>query len=173
MRLQQNRLAYFAFFTIYYCLKPLYTTLNRNAKENGNHSFLVREERYMSERRTIRKKLVAAAAAAVAVAGIGAASVTIIPTGYTGVRTTFGQVSQNTIPSGFSLKIPLVQSVERVNNKQQDIIFSDKVWSETQQRTAIYYSDVTVTYQINPEKSAWIYSHVTNYKDNLVSSFEQ
>lgn len=123
----------------------------------------------MTERRTIRKKLLAAAVAAVAVVGIGAASVTIIPTGYTGVRTTFGQVSQNTVPSGFSLKIPLIQSVEKVNNKQQDIIFSDKVWSETQQRTAIYYSDVTVTYQINPEKSSWIYSHVTNYKDNLVS----
>lgn len=123
----------------------------------------------MTERRTIRKKLLAAAVAAAAVVGIGAASVTIIPTGYTGVRTTFGQVSQNTVPSGFSLKIPLIQSVEKVNNKQQDIIFSDKVWSETQQRTAIYYSDVTVTYQINPEKSSWIYSHVTNYKDNLVS----
>lgn len=123
----------------------------------------------MTERRTIRKKLLAAAVAAAAVVGIGAASVTIIPTGYTGVRTTFGQVSQNTVPSGFSLKIPLIQSVEKVNNKQQDIIFSDKVWSETQQRTAIYYSDVTVTYQINPERSSWIYSHVTNYKDNLVS----
>ena len=60
--------------------------------------------------------------------------------------------------------------MEKVNNKQQDVTFRDQIWSETNQRTAIYYENVTVTYQINPEKSAWIYAHVTNYRDNLVSS---
>ncbi len=97
------------------------------------------------------------------------ASIVIIPTGYTGVKTTFGQVDSQPVPSGFSTKIPFVQNVEKVNNKQQDIVYEDKIWSETKERTAIYYADVTVTYQINPEKSAWIYAHVTNYRDNLVS----
>ncbi len=96
-------------------------------------------------------------------------SVVVIPTGYTGVRTTFGQIDSRPMPSGFNLVIPYVQKVERVNNKQQDIVFGDKVWSETSNRTAIYYEDITVTYQINPEYSAWIYANVTNYRDNLVS----
>lgn len=96
-------------------------------------------------------------------------SIVVIPTGYTGVRTTFGQIDSRPVPSGLSLVIPYVQKVEKVNNKQQDIVFRDKVWSETSNRTAIYYEDVTVTYQINPEYSAWIYSNVTNYRDNLVS----
>lgn len=96
-------------------------------------------------------------------------SFTIIPTGSTGVRTTFGQIDEMTVQNGFNWKIPFVQSIKTVNNKQQDIEFKDEVWSETSNRTAIYYKGITVTYQINPEKSAWIYANVSNYKDSLVS----
>jgi regulator of protease activity HflC (stomatin/prohibitin superfamily) len=105
----------------------------------------------------------------VLVAMILASSITVIPTGYTGVRTTFGQISEKPVSSGLKLKVPLIQSIEKVNNKQQDIIFNSQIWSETKERTAIYYADVTVTYQITPEKSTWIYANVTNYRDNLVS----
>ena len=38
-----------------------------------------------------------------------ACSYTIIPTGYTGVRTTFGQIDSKTVQNGFNWKIPLVQ----------------------------------------------------------------
>lgn len=96
-------------------------------------------------------------------------SFVIIPTGYTGVRTTFGQVSEDAVPNGFNWKIPFVQSIEKMNNKQQDVTFDGQVWSETNERTAIYYEGVTLTYQINPEKSTWIYANVTNYKEALVS----
>lgn len=96
-------------------------------------------------------------------------SFVIIPTGYTGVRSTFGQIDEVTVQNGFNWKLPFVQSVEIVNNKQQDIVFDGQVWSETSDRTAIYYEGITVTYQINPEKSAWIYANVSNYKDTLVS----
>ena len=98
-------------------------------------------------------------------------SFVIIPTGYTGVRTTFGQIDDITVQNGFNWKIPFVQKINKVNNKQQDLTFdTDKIWSETVSRTAVYYQGITVTYQINPEKSAWIYANVANYKDNLVSS---
>lgn len=96
-------------------------------------------------------------------------SFVIIPTGYTGVRSTFGQIDEVTVQNGFNWKLPFVQSIEVVNNKQQDIVFEGQVWSETSERTAIYYEAITVTYQINPEKSAWIYANVSNYKDALVS----
>ena len=49
-------------------------------------------------------------------------SFTIVPTGYTGVRTTFGQIDANVVEPGFSFKIPYVQSIQKVNNKQQDIL---------------------------------------------------
>lgn len=94
----------------------------------------------------------------------------IIPTGYTGVRSTFGQISEETVQNGFNWKIPFVQKIETVNNKQQDIVFEDKIWSETANRTAVYYKNVTVTYQIDASKSAWVYANISNYKDSLISS---
>lgn len=93
-----------------------------------------------------------------------------VPTGYTGVRTTFGQIDQRTVPNGINFKLPFIQSIELVNNKQQDITDNSQIWSETSERTAIYYENITVTYQISPDASAWIYSHVTNYENNLVTS---
>ena len=96
-------------------------------------------------------------------------SIVVIPTGYSGVKTTFGQIDQRTVPNGINFKIPFIQSVEKVNNKQQDIEFNDKVWSETKSRTAVYFENVTVTYRINPEKSAWVYANVSSYRENLVT----
>ena len=93
----------------------------------------------------------------------------IIPTGYTGVKSTFGQIDETTIQNGANWKIPFIQKIEKVNNKQQDIVFDGQIWSETSERTALYYDGITVTYQINPEMSAWIYANVSNYKENLVT----
>lgn len=100
-------------------------------------------------------------------------SFTIIPTGYTGVRSTFGQINKNTVSNGFNFKIPFVEKIEKVNNKQQDIVFEDEdvTWNcETLNWTTIFYSNVTVTYQISKEKSPWIYANVTNYDDDLITA---
>lgn len=96
-------------------------------------------------------------------------SFAIIPTGYTGVRITFGQIDNRTVQNGFNWKIPFVQKISQVNNKQQDIAYSGQVWSETSERTILYYEGVTVTYTINSEKSAWIYANISDYKKNLIS----
>ena len=96
-------------------------------------------------------------------------SVKIIPTGYTGVRTTFGQVSKNVVQSGLNFKIPFVQSISLVNNKQQDVTFDNVISSETSERNEVFFTGITITYQINAEKSSWIYANVSNYKNNLVS----
>lgn len=98
-----------------------------------------------------------------------ACSFVIIPTGYTGVSSIFGQINETPLPNGFNWVIPFIQNVEKVNNKQQDITYEGQVWSETSEQTVLYMEDVTITYQINPEKSAWIYSHITNYTKNLIS----
>jgi regulator of protease activity HflC (stomatin/prohibitin superfamily) len=96
-------------------------------------------------------------------------SVAIVPTGYTGVRTTFGQVSQATVPQGINWKIPFVQSIDLVNNKQQDIAISTQVWGETSEKTPVYAKDVTVTYQISGAKSAWLYSNVSRSDKDLIT----
>lgn len=95
-------------------------------------------------------------------------SFSIIPTGYTGVKTTFGQISENTLPAGLNFKAPFFQSIEKVNNKQQDIYFENQIWGESSERTAVYGAQITVSYQINPDKSAWIYANVADYTKNLI-----
>lgn len=97
-------------------------------------------------------------------------SFVIIPTGYTGVRTTFGQIDQVSVQNGFNFKVPFIQSIKTVNNKQQDIEVSGQIWSESKEQVQVYYDAITITYQINPEKSAWIYANVSNYQDSLITS---
>lgn len=93
----------------------------------------------------------------------------VIPTGYTGVRVTFGQVDNVVVQNGINFKIPFVQSIEKVCNKQQDISTKNVISSETLERNEVYFDGITVSYTISPEKSAWIYANISNYRDNLVS----
>ncbi len=102
------------------------------------------------------------------IALIGSMSFSIVPTGYTGVRTTFGQISEKTVPQGFNLKIPLVQSIEKVNNKQRDAVINSQVWGETEEKTPVYASDIVITFQIKNTASAWIFRNVSD-TDNLIS----
>lgn len=92
----------------------------------------------------------------------------IIPTGYTGVRTTFGIIDQESAMPGMNLTVPMVQKISLVNNKQQDIRFDEQIWSETKEQTPVYMQGVSVTYQIVPESSAWIYANVENWVEELV-----
>lgn len=97
-------------------------------------------------------------------------SFVIIPTGYTGIKKTFGQISKNTLPNGFNFKVPVVQTVEKINNKQQDISFEDTtISSETSERNEVFFSGITVTFRINPEKSAWIAANISDYESNLLN----
>ena len=97
-------------------------------------------------------------------------AIEVIPSGYTGVVTTFGQVQEKPMPNGFNWKIPFVQEVRQVNNKQQDVYIDGQIWSEAKDQTVVYMQGITVTYQISPEKSAWIFANVTDYTRNLVSN---
>lgn len=101
-------------------------------------------------------------------------SFTILPTGYTGVRVTFGQVSNSNVSSGFNWKIPFVQSIKCIDNKQKDIIFHDQIWGETEEKTPVYASEITVSYRISSEKASWLYTNVSNLDDiistDLISS---
>ena len=97
--------------------------------------------------------------------GIGANCINIIPTGYTGIKTSFGKVSQKELTTGIHFSVPFVQNVSEINNKQQDVTIADKIWGEASDKTPVYAENVTVTYNISVEKSVWLYSNVTNMDD--------
>lgn len=98
----------------------------------------------------------------------------IIPTGYTGVRTTFGQINATVATKGWNWKIPFIEKIALVNNKQQDFTIDSKIWGETKEKTPVYATDIVITCQINENSSAWLYANVTNLKsiidDKLVAS---
>lgn len=95
-------------------------------------------------------------------------SITIVPTGYTGVRITMGQISNTVVPQGLNFKIPFVEQITLINNKQQDINFGGQVWGEANDQTPVYASDIIVTYQINGERSSWICANVSQLDEGLV-----
>lgn len=104
-------------------------------------------------------------AVAVCIIGIGANCINIIPTGYTGIKTSFGKVSQKELTTGIHFSVPFVQNVSEINNKQQDVTIADKIWGEASDKTPVYAESVTVTYNISAEESVWLYSNVTNMDD--------
>lgn len=106
-------------------------------------------------------------AVVVCVIGIGVSSINVIPTGYTGVKSTFGKISEKELTTGIHFSAPFVQKIQTVNNKQQDRRLEGKIWGETSDKTPVYGENVTVTYSISPEKSAWLCANVTD-TDNLI-----
>lgn len=116
------------------------------------------------------KKVAVFAVLLIVVAGVVLSNITIIPTGYTGVRVKFGQVQQEPVRSGrVIVTLPFAEHVYTVNNKQQDYRIGNQIWGETDDKTPVYAADVTITYQIAPERSSWIYANVSNYTSALVS----
>lgn len=60
----------------------------------------------------------------------------------------------STVAMGNTKDIPFVQSIHKVNNKQQDKHIEAQIWGEASDKTPVYAADVIVTYQVLPEKSA-------------------
>lgn len=115
------------------------------------------------------KKTIVIAVAAFFVLITVLSTFTIVPTGYTGVKATFGQISEKPVSPGITFKAPFAQTIKKVNNKQQDLMFDEKIWAETSARTTIFFENVTITFQISAEKSVWLVANVTNYEDNILT----
>ena len=96
-------------------------------------------------------------------------SITIIPSGYVGVRTTYGQISDKPTKQGFNFSMPLVSTIHLVNCKQQEKTYDSlRVWSETSERTEVYFENITVNYQINSEYASWIWQNIEEWDTNLI-----
>lgn len=96
-------------------------------------------------------------------------SFVFVPTGYVGVRTAYGQISEKPTKSGLNRITPFVEQIHNVNCKQQEMNYGDlQIWSETSERTEIYCQNVVIDYQIDAEWAAWIWANVEEYDHNLV-----
>jgi len=96
-------------------------------------------------------------------------SMRFVPSGYVGVRTSYGQITDKPTKSGLNWHAPFVEQIHNINCKQQDKNYGDlQIWSETSERTEVYCQNVTIDYQINAEYAAWIWQNVEEWDTNLV-----
>ena len=100
---------------------------------------------------------------------VGILSFTIIPTGYVGVKSTMGQIEETPVRPGTYFIIPIFQRVRKVCTKQTDHEYGDKIWSETANRTAVYFEGTIVTTSLSADRATWLVANVADY-DNPVTS---
>ena len=106
--------------------------------------------------------------AGICIAIIGS-SFSFVPSGYVGVRTAYGQISDKPVSQGMNWHIPFVEKIHNVNCKQQEKDFGSlQIWSETSERTEVYCEHVVIDYQINPEYVSWIWVNIEEWDTNLV-----
>ena len=95
-------------------------------------------------------------------------SIVIIPSGYVGIKTSYGQISGEVLPSGQYFSVPFIYHVDKINCKQQDAKLEDKIWAESSERTPVYAENIRISFQINSEKAAWIWSNVEEWDYKLL-----
>lgn len=95
-------------------------------------------------------------------------SIVIVPSGYVGIKTSYGQISGEVLPSGQYFSIPIIYHVDKINCKQQDAKYEDKIWGESSERTPVYAENIRISFQINSEKAAWIWSNVEEWDYKLL-----
>lgn len=96
-------------------------------------------------------------------------SVYVVKTNHTGVSVTLGQVNENPVKPGIGFKKPFVETIHDFDNRQNTTTIADKCWSETKDRTVIYYENVSISYQIPAEGVVWLYNNVED-TDNLLGT---
>ena len=104
--------------------------------------------------------------ALLAVVLIGSACYTSVPTGHTGVVTTFGRVENYTLDAGIHAKLPW-QKVINLDNRVQKAALSLSCFSSDIQEVTVAY---TLNYQISKENAMTIYSTIgTTYFDTVIT----
>lgn len=105
------------------------------------------------------------AALAVLLMSLLASSVTLVPTGYTGILTTFGRVENRTIGAGAHLILPW-QNVVKMDNRTQKVQLTTEAFSSDIQQVNLVLS---MNYCIDQNTAQVLYRTVgANYYENVM-----
>lgn len=92
--------------------------------------------------------------------------VTQVPTGFTGVLTTFGRVEDRALDPGLNVKMPW-QKIVTIDNREQRVPFNFNAFSSDIQQTTVSGS---INFQVNPKSAMTLYSSVVmKYSDTLIA----
>lgn len=101
-------------------------------------------------------RIFAIAAALLLVLIIGLCCITTVPTGYTGIVTTFGRVEDHTFDAGFHIKSPF-QKVVKMDNRTQKAVETLQAFSSDIQQVDI---SIAVNYSIDQSTAENLYKTV-------------
>ena len=105
------------------------------------------------------------AALAVLILAVVLSSITVVPTGYTGILTTFGRVEDRTISAGAHFILPW-QNVVKMDNRTQKVQISTNAFSSDIQQVDL---NLSVNFCIDQETAQELYKTVgINYYDNVM-----
>ncbi len=109
--------------------------------------------------------LVLVVALLITLGGLGLSSIVTVPTGHTGVVTTFGRVENFTLDSGVHAKLPW-QSVVKLDNRVQKNTVEMPCFSSDIQEVNLIY---TINYQIKKSDAMTIYRTIgTDYYSTVI-----
>lgn len=101
----------------------------------------------------------------VLVVAVALSCVTVVPTGYTGILTTFGRVEERTISAGAHLILPW-QEVVKMDNRTQKVQISTEAFSSDIQQVNL---QISVNYCIDQETAQELYRSVgIHYYENVM-----
>ena len=114
----------------------------------------------------MKKKWIFVLIAAIVLGVVGMTCTASVPTGYTGIVTTFGRVEDRTLEAGLHLKSPF-QQIITMDNREQKMAFVTEAFSSDIQQVDITGS---VNYAINKPTAMILFKEVgTDYFNKLVS----
>ena len=127
--------------------------------------FIIRANIHDKDYETV-KKLVPIIGIVLAIVIIVVSCVSYVPTGYTGIVTTFGRVEENTLGAGIAFHLPW-QDVVKMDNREQRVPFQLEAFSKDIQQVDIQGS---VNYNIDKTTAMNLYRDVgTEYATILIT----
>lgn len=113
-----------------------------------------------------KKKIITIIAGVLALILLVFSTTSIVPTGFTGVLTTFGRVEGNTLDAGLNFKAPW-QNVITMDNREQRLSFTFEAFSSDIQQTSVTGS---VNFNINKQTAMTLYQEIgQNYFNILIA----
>lgn len=113
-----------------------------------------------------KKKIITIIAGVLALILLAFSTTSIVPTGFTGVLTTFGRVEENTLDAGLNFKAPW-QNVITMDNREQRLSFTFEAFSSDIQQTSVTGS---VNFNINKQTAMTLYQEIgQNYFNILIA----
>ena len=98
-------------------------------------------------------------------------SISIVPTGHVGIKTRFGAVKEDYITEGLNWKLPIIESIKKMDCRTQRVDVEGEGASKDLQTVATY---IVLNYRLNQESAFALYKTVgKNYETILIKPATQ